>query len=253
MPLLATFGRLVALILTCCFALAGPAGAQEARLSPEVAKRLEAAISRHTHGKVVVSAANISRTPVAGIYQVFSEGEIFYVDESGRYSFSGGSLIDMASQTDLTSAQLDHLQTIDFASLPLQYALKEVHGAGRRKVALFEDPNCPVCKVFTKFVDQLDDVTVYRFMLPVIDPSSASLARKAWCSTDKAGNWRIAMAGGRLTGREDCDLRGLGEILKAAERLSVQNTPTVFLGNGRRLIGATPPDQFIAALDASGK
>ncbi|HRM94608.1 MAG TPA: DsbC family protein, partial [Alicycliphilus sp.] len=30
-------------------------------------------------------------------------------------------------------------------------------------------------------------------------------------------------------------------------------TPTVFLGNGKRLVGATPPEQFVAELDASGK
>ena len=112
---------------------------------------------------------------------------------------------------------------------------------------------CLSGRVFTKFVDQLDDVTVYRFMFPVIDPSSQALARTAWCSPDRAGTWKAIMAGRRPTGNQDCDVSGLVEILKFGEKHRIQNTPTVFLGNGKRLVGATPPEQFVAELDASGK
>jgi thiol:disulfide interchange protein DsbC len=41
------------------------------------------------------------------------------------------------------------------------------------------------------------------------------------------------------------------DILKFGEKYRIQNTPTVFLGNGKRLIGATPPEQFMTELDAS--
>jgi thiol:disulfide interchange protein DsbC len=33
----------------------------------------------------------------------------------------------------------------------------------------------------------------------------------------------------------------------------MNNTPTVILPNGKRLVGATPPEQFIAELDAANK
>ena len=128
-----------------------------------------------------------------------------------------------------------------------------MRGNGKRQVAVFEDPNCPICRVFTKFVDQLDDVTVYRFMYPVIDPSSQSLARTAWCAADRAGAWDQVMGGRRLAGPQECDVSGLVEILQFGEKHRIQNTPTVFLGNGKRLVGATPPEQFMAELEASAK
>ncbi|GKS97701.1 DsbC family protein [Acidovorax sp. SUPP2825] len=237
--------RLRALLLraTVLASLSMAVGAQP------VPPSLKATIEQNTAGKVRVE--QITASPIPGIYQVVSEGEIFYTDASGRFGFVGGAMVDMKTQQDLTAPQLEKLNSVPFASLPLKHAIKEVHGNGKRQVAVFEDPQCPICRVFTKFVDQLDDVTVYRFMFPVISPESAQFARAAWCSPNRAEAWQQVMAGRRLQGREDCDTSGLVEILKFGERHRIQNTPTVILGNGKRLVGATPPEQFIAELDAS--
>ncbi len=212
---------------------------------------IKANIERLTDGKVKVD--QVQATPAPGIFQITSEGEIFYTDATGRFGFVGGSLVDMQTQTDLTAPAVEKLTSIPFKDLPLKHAIKQVRGNGQRQLAVFEDPNCPICRVFTKFIDQLDDVTVYRFMFPVIDPSSQDLARTAWCSADRAGAWEHVMAGRRLNGPQNCDVSGLVEILKFGDQHRIQNTPTVFLGNGKRLVGATPPEQFITELDASVK
>ena len=228
-----------------------PATEQLPAADAQVSRRLEDVIERNTQGQVKVNG--VRRTPVPGLYQVESEGEILYVDETGRYGFVGGSLVDMQTRRDLTAAATDRVTAVDFNSLPLQHALKQVRGNGKRKLAVFEDPNCPICRVFTKFVDQLDNVTVYRFMFPVIEPQSVSLARRAWCSADRLGTWRAFMAGAQppvRADREDCDTRGLATVLELGERLHIRNTPTVVLANGKRLVGATPPEQFMAELDA---
>ncbi len=212
---------------------------------------IKANVERLTAGKVKVD--QVQATPAPGIFQVISEGEIFYTDATGRYGLVGGALVDMQTQQDLTAPAVEKLTAVPFASLPLKHAIKQVRGNGKRQVAVFEDPNCPICRVFTKFVDQLDDVTVYRFMYPVIDPSSQSLARTAWCAADRAGAWDQVMGGRRLAGPQECDVSGLVEILQFGEKHRIQNTPTVFLGNGKRLVGATPPEQFMAELEASAK
>ena len=212
---------------------------------------IKANVERLTAGKVKVD--QVQATPAPGIFQVISEGEIFYTDATGRYGLVGGALVDMQTQQDLTAPAVEKLTAVPFASLPLKHAIKQVRGNGKRQVAVFEDPNCPICRVFTKFVDQLDDVTVYRFMYPVIDPSSQSLARTAWCAADRAGAWDQVMGGRRLAGPQECDVSGLVEILQFGEKHRIQNTPPVFLGNGKRLVGATPPEQFMAELEASAK
>lgn len=210
---------------------------------------LKATIERHTLGKVVPSA--VAPTPVAGIYEVVSGQEVFYVDASGRYAFVEGRLVDLQGSRDLTADRLDALSRIDFGQLPLELAVRQVRGSGRRVLAVFEDPGCPVCRVLHKFIDQLPDVTVYRFFYPVTDPASAPMARDAWCAADRQVAWSRLMSGGGVAPAPACDTTGLERILALGDQLQIQGTPTVFLANGRRLVGATPPDQFLAALDAS--
>lgn len=233
-------------MLTLCFA----AAAQES-LPTERERRLREAITTHTRGTVAIGA--ITTTPVPGLYAVASDGEVFYTDESGRYSFVNGALIDMEAQRDLTTPLIDKMHAIPFADLPLKLAIKEVHGKGTRRMAVFEDPNCPICRVFTKFLDQVDDVTIYRFMFPVIDPKSEALARTAWCSGDRAKAWKGIMNGARPSQDGSCDVTGLSTILRFGEKHRIQNTPTVVLTSGKRLVGATPPEQFLADLDAGGR
>ena len=175
------------------------------------------------------------------------------MNETGRFSFVGGSLMDLKSKTDLTALQQDKRMVIPFNKLPLQHAIKEVHGDGSRVMALFEDPFCPICRVFTKFVDQIDNVTIYRFIFPITDRRSQSLARMAWCSRDRAGVWKAIMDGARPQLPESCNTDGLVEILKLGERYGMNNTPTVVLASGKRLVGATPPEQFMDELERGGR
>ena len=218
-------------------------------------EQLRQSIAALSQGKV--AAEDVSRTPIPGIFQVVSDGEIFYVDATGRYSFVGGSMIDMQQQRDLTALELDRVHAIAFDRLPLQLAIKEVKGDGARSLAVFEDPNCPSCKVFTKFLDHIDNVTIYRFMYPVIAPQSEAIAQTAWCAADRSAAWRDAMQGSRGMPAPSpgvaCDTSGLAAILRFGETNRIDRTPTVILGSGKRLVGATPPELFMQELESGGR
>lgn len=234
--------RALILIAATLVSVSSFAGPQE--------EQIKAAVERYTAGKVPVSG--VSKTPIPGLFEIVSDREIFYVDATGRYGLVDGRLIDLTVQKDLTADRLDQLSRIDFKSLPLELAIKTVHGNGRRALAVFEDPACPVCRSLTKFLHQLPNVTIYAFPYPVVSPLSLPQAEAVWCSSDRASTWSALMAGNpppRVTG---CDTSGIGRILAFGERLGIQGTPTVFLANGRRLQGAIPPDQFIAYLDETG-
>ncbi|MCR6481006.1 DsbC family protein [Variovorax sp. ZS18.2.2] len=247
----ATVVQVLALSMSLCTISTSAHAGDVPAVAASTLNKIRAAVQANTQGKVPVDA--VAATPIAGVYQIASGGEVFYVDTSGRYSFVGGVLIDTKTQADLTQPVLDKLQAIDFKSLPLELAIKEVHGNGSRKMALFEDPNCPICRVFTKFVDQIEDVTVYRFIYPVISPQSEQLARVAWCSSDRASTWKSIMNGARPAGSEACDTRGIADILKIGMNYRIQNTPTVVLASGKRLVGATPPENFLQELEAGGR
>ncbi|THT98418.1 DsbC family protein [Lampropedia puyangensis] len=245
--------RFKQLPLHLCLAVAGlgnayavPGNAPEA-----VRNGLKQAIETHSQGQVSVSEINTS--PIEGVYEIVTNNDVFYSDRAGRYAFIEGRLVDMQNRIDMTQERLVEVNRIPFDDLPLHLAIKEVRGNGSRTFAVFEDALCPICQVFTKFIDQLDDVTIYRFPFPVISKDSAGPARVAWCSADKAATWHATMNGSRPQGDQTCDVSGLVDILKVGEKYEINSTPTVVLLNGKRLVGATPPEQFIDEINKSVK
>src|SRR4029077_12886969 len=97
--------------------------------------------------------------------------------------------IEAKSGRNLTGERLQKLSAIDFSALPLDLAVKVQRGNGKRQVAMFSDPYCPYCRRFEQTLLQLDDITVYVFMYPVIRPDNADHSRAVWCSKDRVKAW----------------------------------------------------------------
>ena len=68
-------------------------------------------------------------------------------------------------------------------------AFKIVRGNGKRKLAVFEDPNCGYCKQFERDLTKVDNVTIHLFLYPVLGPDSVVKSRNIWCAKDKAKAW----------------------------------------------------------------
>jgi len=92
----------------------------------------------------------ISKTPIAGIFEIRVNGtDIYYTDAQGNYLIQG-NLIDTKQRRNITEERIDKLTAINFDALPLKDAFTMVRGDGKRKLAVFEDPNCGYCKRFEK-------------------------------------------------------------------------------------------------------
>ncbi|WP_230971779.1 DsbC family protein [Nitrogeniibacter aestuarii] len=201
-----------------------------------------------------VHVQEVHSTPVAGIYEVVAEGQVFHVDSTGRYAFVQGRLVDMKESRDLTEATIDRLSRVDFSQLPKDLALQTVRGTGRRKVAVFEDPSCSVCQSMQPVLDQLDDVTIYTYTYPVISPNSIPAAVAVWCSpaASRHAQWTAFMRGAPLPGAITKDCLPAGDVVKKivdlGQALGVNNTPTIVMENGQRLVGATSLDQLVMAM-----
>jgi len=131
----------------------------------------------------------VSKSPVPGVYEVRVNGsQIFYTDEQGNYLFQG-NLIDVKARKNLTEERVEKLSAVAFDQLPLKDSIKIVRGNGKRKLAVFEDPNCGYCKRFEKDMKTVDNVTVYLFLYPVLGPDSNVKSRDIWCSKDKGKAW----------------------------------------------------------------
>src|SRR5690606_10611808 len=112
---------------------------------------VEAALRKNLPERIpsLGSVDEVARTPIAGIYEVRVGTDIFYTDAEGNYLLHG-QLLDTRERRNLTEERVDKLLAIDFAELPVKDAFTIVRGNGKRKLAVFEDPNCGYCKRFER-------------------------------------------------------------------------------------------------------
>jgi thiol:disulfide interchange protein DsbC len=193
---------------------------------------------------------SVTKSPIAGLYEVNLGSQIIYSDASGDYLLLG-DLVDAKTRKNLTEARLSETNRIDFASLPFNNAVKVVKGNGARKIAVFSDPNCPYCKQLETTLKSMDNITVYTFLYPVLSPDSTTKSKSIWCSADRAKAWEAWMQNRQApTAPGTCDTTALEKNLALGQSMNVSGTPTVFLADGRRLPGAVPADELDKALSS---
>ncbi len=198
----------------------------------------------------------VTKTPYAGLYEVFMGGQIIYADEKLTFLIAEGRLVDPKTKKDITGERLDELTKIDFSSLPLEQAIKVVKGNGSRKLVVFSDVDCPFCKRLERNeLDNITDVTVYTFLYPIeqLHPDAANKSKLIWCAKDRVQAWEDWILRDRLpnaAGNCEVPLEKVGQL---ARRAGVTSTPTMFFADGKRMLGAQPYKEIERMLTAASK
>lgn len=201
----------------------------------------------------------VKATPLPGIYEVVMGRNVAFVEESGRY-FIFGRLFDMESQEDITSvaepaSPAKQNQKIDFATLPMESAIKTVKGDGTRVLAVFSDPDCPYCRKLEQELDKVDNVTIYTFLMPLeqLHPQARSKSDAVWCAKDRSSAWKTLM----VSGKAPASVKGCEAphaiVSATAEKLGISGTPFLVAGDGRTMPGAVPADRLNAWLSQTDK
>jgi thiol:disulfide interchange protein DsbC len=220
----------------------------------------EAAIRKALEGKLDgARIEGIQPAPLPGLWEVRYRGQdgvqILYSDAAGRYIVQG-RIFELASDRDLTEERSRKLNAVRFDSLPLDLAVKVQRGNGKRVMAMFSDPYCPACRSFERVLSQVDDITIYYFMYPVIRPENANHSRAVWCSPDRAKAWLelAASAQPKIPSASPNCANPVDKVLAAGRRLKVNATPTLFLANGERISGGLAAEDLTSLLDqAAGR
>lgn len=214
----------------------------------EAQARVRAAMGKLGGGNAEID--EIRSTPVAGIYEVRVGSRLLYVDGQGRYLFLDGDLIDLQARRNLTRERIEEIETIDFSSLPLDLAMRQVKGDGKRVIASFEDANCGYCKRLRADLAKVDNVTIYTFPLAFLAADSESKANKVMCAADPGQAWNELLLHNRVPDNPGTCATPLKEVRDLARSLGITGTPVVFFANGRRLGGYAPPERFNQMLEA---
>ena len=214
------------------------ASAQEAAIRKNLAERLPN----------LPRIDEVSKTPMPGLYEVrVNQSDILYTDAEGSYLLQG-ELIDTRTRSNLTEERVSKLSAVDFKALPFKDAFTIVRGNGKRRIAIFEDPNCGYCKRFEKDLAKIDNVTVHVFLYPVLGPDSQAKSQAIWCAKDKAKAFEDWMLRNIAPTPASCDSSAIQRNLALGKQHRITGTPTSFLPAGTRLPGAVPLEKIEQAL-----
>ncbi|OYU44609.1 MAG: disulfide isomerase [Burkholderiales bacterium PBB4] len=187
----------------------------------------------------------VSKTPIPGIYELRVNGtDILYTDAQGNYLIEG-ALIDTKQHRDLTKERIDKLTAIKFEALPFKDAFTIVRGNGKRKLVIFEDPNCGYCKRFERDLQNVDNVTIHMFLYPILGADSTEKSRAIWCAKDQGKTWQDYMVRDiqPAPAAATCDTAALSRNVELGRTYKITGTPTLVFADGNRVPGAVDAKQ----------
>lgn len=234
------FKKIIALALAAGLLFAASAQANEA----DARKAVESILGKNA------KVDSVKKAGVLGLYEVVVGGEIAYVDEKAGYIIFG-NIVDVKARRDLTEERKLKLAQIKFSDLPLDLAIKQVKGNGKRVIATFEDPNCGYCKKLAKELVGMTDVTIYTFLYPILSPDSLEKSKAIWCAADKVKAWNDWMVNNSAPAAAKCDASAVEKTVAFGQKLNIRGTPTIFFTDGNRAPGYMPVAQLEKAIAAA--
>ena len=228
-------------VLAALWLCAQLASAQEAVIRKNIAERLP------DFPKI----DEISKTPIPGIYELRIGTDILYSDEQGNHLIEG-SVIDTRTRANLTQAREDQLNAIEFASLPVKDAVVWKQGNGSRRIAVFADPNCGYCKKFEHELQEMKNVTVYTFLIPILGGDSPEKSANIWCAKDNTRAWREWMLDGKTPPRHmgACETP-MARNLALSRKYKINATPAIIFEDGSRNPGVVSAQELEKRLASS--
>lgn len=198
--------------------------------------------------------SSVVKTPYSGLFEVYLDGQLVYVDAKAQYVFTG-DVIDLKNRRNLTQERLNKLQAINWNTLPLGNALKTVKGNGARKLAVFSDVDCPFCRKFEAELTKVDNITVYTFLYPIegLHPKAVQTSKQIWCAPDRNKAWDDYISSGAVPKNDGKCNNPVDETIALGTRLKVSGTPTLFFADGQRVPGMVPAAQLERLLAERGK
>ena len=215
--------------------LAGHALSQEATIRKNIAERIPQ----------LQAIDEVSKSVVPGLFEVRVNGsDIYYTDAEGNYLIQG-NVIDTKQRRNLTEERIDKLTAVAFDALPLKDAFTIVRGNGKRKLAVFEDPNCGYCKRFERDLQKVDNVTIHMFLYPILSADSTEKSKVIWCAKDKGKSWQDWMVRDvQLSGAKSCDTAALERNIEFGHKYKISGTPTLIFADSTRVPGAIDTKQI---------
>ncbi len=143
----------------------------------------------------------------------------------------------------------------NWKALRLADAVKEIRGNGSRVIAVFTEPECGYCRKYEKTLAQVDNVTIYRFLIP-LDARNARASETIWCAGDnnevRLQQLHLAMQRRPTSSSTEKCSNPIAENIRFARKYDIYLTPTTIGADGRLVQGYLPLSNLEQWLDGRG-
>ena len=210
-------------------------------------------------GGNVDNVLSVRSSPVNGLWEVDVEkaGKRWplYVDFSKKHLIAG-QIVQLSTKKNLTGSRMLSMNRIDVSQIPLTGAIVVGKANAKRRIVVFDDPDCPHCAKLHKtakgIVAKNPDVSF--FVRPFPRNGDRPTREKA-LSIVCAGTVKAledAFAGKTLPkSKGECGTRAVDETIRAAKRFDIRSTPTMIFPDGRVVPGALEADAILSLLSES--
>jgi thiol:disulfide interchange protein DsbC len=227
-------------------AAAKPAPQAGAAIPAEVRSRIAARLPG-------VEPADVSMSPVPGLYEVVMGGLIAYVSADGKYLLTG-NVYDIDTQVNLTAARRNAARAKALAGVSESQMIVFGPSNAKMTVTVFTDIDCGYCRKFHSQIAAMNKagVRVRYMMFPRTGPGTESWAKaeQVWCAADRRDALTRAKKGEPLKSR-NCGDGAIQAQYELGADLGVDSTPAIFTQNGDYIGGFLTPEELVQSVQES--
>jgi len=200
-----------------------------------------------------IPVGSLEETPIEGIYELVTDGQIYYINESATYLLDG-SLISLQNRENLTEGRLGGLHVGLIGDIGEENMLiYEPEQESNRSITVFTDISCGYCRRLHSELDTLleEGVRVRYLLFPRagLGTQAHKDLESVWCADDPQAAMTNAKAGGTIEPKS-CE-NPIESHVALAERIGLRGTPLIYLDNGERVPGYREATSLAESINGS--
>lgn len=200
-----------------------------------------------------INFTQVGVSVVPGLYEVITDGQIYYVNEQADYLIDG-NLIRLSDRANMTDARLGKIhmgliEELDESSM----LIYEPTESSNRSITIFTDISCGYCRRLHAELDTLLEggIRVRYLLFPRAGLGSQGHQdlESVWCADNPQEAMTVAKAGGQIE-EKSCD-NPIEQHVELAERLGLRGTPLIYTDGGEKVPGYREASALVSMVNSS--